>query len=147
MKASRIAWLVAVLSIGLLGCSAGKGELNGSVSYRAKKVKVGTVTVFGGDGVPRYGIIDRDGNFTVSDLTCGDVRICVASLNPKDTLPFGGNVKGRDSAPKRDIPKGTIDPMDVKNWFEIPEHYQYPDKSGLTFPLRPGQNTFHIELK
>jgi hypothetical protein len=148
MNAPRLAFLVTVLSIGLVGCGPGVGDLSGSVSYKGKKVKVGTVTVFGGDGVVKYGLIDRDGNFTVKDVCGGDVRICVASPHPKESLPYSaGNVTAKDKGPKRDIPKVTMDPVDLKNWFEIPEQYQYPDKSGLTFQMRSGANTFNIELK
>src|SRR5260370_9129828 len=92
--------LFLVLAAGI-GCGAGKGDRTGWVKYKGKTVKIGTVTVFGSDGVPKSGVIDRDtGRFLVQDITAGDVKATVASPNPTEDV-----ILERSQDPKRAPPR------------------------------------------
>jgi hypothetical protein len=147
----RLCGLLALLLGLIVGCGPGKGDLSGTVSYRGKAVKFGTVTVFGGDGVPKYGVIDRSGKYSISDITGGDIKLTVESPHPREVAATPREPIKRPDAPKGGVARpeqGTgVDPEDVKNWFAIPSKYGFADKSGLTFTLRSGANTHNIELK
>jgi hypothetical protein len=133
--------LFLLLTAGI-GCGAGKGDLTGSVKYKGRTVKIGTVTVFGSDGVPKSGVIDRDtGTFLVQDITAGEVKAIVASPNPTEDV-----VLERSQDPKRAHPR-KVDSEAVKLWFDIPARYSDIAKTDLCFTLRQAENQRHLQLK
>jgi hypothetical protein len=124
------------------GCGAGKGDLTGSVKYKGKTVKIGTVTVFGSDGVPKSGVIDRDtGKFLVQDITAGEVKATVASPNPTEDI-----VVERSQNPKHPPPR-KVDSEAMKLWFDIPARYSDIAKTDLCFTLQRAENQRDLELK
>jgi hypothetical protein len=145
------------LFLATIGCT-GKGDIQGTVSYRpaSKKVAFGTVMFIGADNQPRYGIINPDGTYLVRGVPSGKAKITVASPNP--VQPPDARGAGRvDRAQIGDRkPEGEGEPSATataqpapevaKSWFPIPEKYAEPDKSGLAFDVKRGTNTFDIIL-
>jgi hypothetical protein len=134
-KVSETILSVALLT-GLAGCGAGKGDLSGTVRLRDKLVRSGSVLVVGSDGIPRSTLIQNDGSYSIPQIPAGEVKIAVNSPAPQlmnDGPPDKYGKKHR--------------PADNPDWFPIHERYGDFEKSGLTFTIRKGTNTFPIELE
>jgi hypothetical protein len=108
--------------------------LSGTVSYKGKKLMYGQVSVVGSDGVPKGGVIEKDGTYAVKDIATGAVKIGVYSPDPATILP-----------PKRK-PKDNPKPPDNTGWFAIPDKYADAEKSGLKLDLHSGSNSKDINL-
>ncbi len=134
--ARRSCWLGLLCLLVTSGCG-GPGDLSGTVTYKGKPLSTGTVNVVGGDGIICSGIIQDDGTFTVTGLVPGKVQIAVTSINPAKQKSIAKPKSGMEVAPKGDGSK----------WFAIPEQYADFERSGLTFDLERGPNSFPIELK
>ncbi len=130
-----------LLLLGLASCGPGRGDLEGKVSLEGKALTSGDVQVFGGDGEIRQGKINPDGTYSIKDIGVGgELKFAVVSLDPNTSRP-----KLRAIGPgKAKLPDDTRDPA---KWFPIPEEYSDLQKSGLTFGLKPGKNTWDIALK
>jgi hypothetical protein len=126
----------ALLTLTAVGCG-GRGDVSGKVTYKGKTLVFGTVQFEGSDGVVKHGNIEPDGTYTVLDVATGDAKAAVSSLNPKssDFQP----IQREGQAPRKPRPE-------VKGWFPIPEKYDTPFKSGLTYTIKRGQNTIDIDL-
>ena len=129
------------LGLGLLalvaaGCG-GRGDVSGTVSYKGKPLVFGTVLFEGSDGSLRQGNIASDGSYFVSGVAPGEAKVAVSSQNPKssDFVPLVRE-SGKPRPPK----------PEVKGWFPIPEKYDTPFKSGLTYTVKRGANKIDIKL-
>ncbi len=118
------------------GCGKGTGSLNGKITYGDKPVKSGSVTVVGSDGVVHAGAIQEDGAYLCEGIPVGPVRIAVASPDPSQ-------IKVANRKPH----EGEKPKLDSTGWLAIPEKYGDINQSELTFTVKKGANTFHIELK
>jgi hypothetical protein len=131
----------AVVALALLtlaaGC-AGKGDVSGKVTYQGKTVVFGTVQFEGSDGMLRQGNIGSDGSYSVRGLAVGDAKAAVSSINPKSSDFVPMQREGGKAPPPR---------PDVPGWFPIPDKYDTPHKSGLTYPIKRGDNKIDIDLK
>ena len=127
----------ALLTSAAVGCG-GRGNVSGKVTYQGKPLVWGTVQIEGSDGIVKHGNIKPDGTYTVEEVATGDAKAAVSSINPtsSDFQPI--QREGRPPRPPR---------PEVKGWFPIPEKYDTPYKSGLTYPIKRGENKFDIELK
>jgi hypothetical protein len=121
--------------LALVGCSGGTGELAGTVTYKDKPIHQGTVTVSASDGTTQAGQIQEDGNYTVTGIPTGAVKIGVSSPDPR-TLKVGQRKKD-EPPPKADISK----------WTAIPDKYSDFNNSGLTTTVKSGKNPYNIDLK
>ncbi len=135
----RPAVVVAVLTLLAAGC-AGRGDITGRVTYKGKPLVWGTVQVEGSDHIVRYGNIGGDGTYTVRDLPTGEARVAVSSINPSSS-DFQARRAG--SGPDVSSQPGNK----VKGWFPIPEKYDTPHKSGLTYTVQRGENKYDIDLQ
>jgi hypothetical protein len=137
MYATRQAFLIAVA----LGCSTclgcgGKGDLSGTVSLDGKTLSSGSVLVLSSDGIPKSSPIEPDGSYHIKDIVSGTIKISVNSPDP-------GEIEHHPR--KRDEPPPP--PKDRSKWFPIHADYADFEKSGLTFELSRGPNTFDIKLQ
>jgi hypothetical protein len=140
-RAPRRAFHRRLISLGVValvavGCQ-GKGDVAGKVTYHGKTVVFGSVLFEASDGSLRQGNIGRDGRYSVSGVTTGDAKVAVSSRNPNSadfvTLQRDG---GKKPPPRPDIP----------DWFPIPDKYDAPYKSGLTYTINRGENKIDIAL-
>src|SRR5437588_4870270 len=124
-----------LLLLTLIGCGPGRGDLGGKVTLGNRPLRMGSVVVLGSDGMPKSGLIQDDGTYTITDIAAGSVKISVTSADPAE------------SQPSQRI-QGTPQPkVDRTGWFAIPDKYGDFEKSGLTLDLKPGVNSWNIELK
>ena len=126
-----------LLALVAVGCQ-GKGDVAGKVTYQGKSVVFGTVQFEGSDGVVRQGNIEKDGSYAVTGVANGEAKVAVSSLNPKsaDFTPI--QREGGAKPPPR---------PEISGWFPIPEKYDTPYKSGLTYTIKRGENKIDIDLK
>jgi hypothetical protein len=128
---------LALLPLAAFGC-AGKGDVHGKVTYKDKPLVFGTVQFEGSDGMIRQGNIEKDGSYTVRGVATGEAKVAVSSLNPKSSDFVPMQREGAKPPPPR---------PEVQGWFPIPDKYDAPYKSGLTYPIQRGANEINIELK
>jgi PHD/YefM family antitoxin component YafN of YafNO toxin-antitoxin module len=126
--------VMLLLTLALSGCG-GRGSVTGTVTYKNKPVPFGQVLFEGSDGASRQSNIDKNGKFFIEDVATGEAKVAVMSPNPKSiTVLTKGNKKAESFA-------------EVPNWIALPAKYEAVAKSGLTFPIKKGENTINIDLK
>jgi hypothetical protein len=131
----RWRWLPAVvLLVAAGGCGQSRATVSGKVTYNDKPVSYGSVTLLGPDDKAASGAINPDGTYTVEGLTPGEARIGVISRDP---------AKGR--SPRKDDAEAQA--AAKAGWVPLPRQYEAAASSGLTATLKPGHNTYDIDLK
>jgi hypothetical protein len=126
-----------LLALAATGCG-GHGDVSGKVTYKGKALVWGTVQFEGSDNMIRQGNIDSDGTYSISGVATGEAKAAVSSINPKSSDFQVRQAEGRPPPKPR---------PEVKGWFPIPEKYDTPSKSGLTYSIKTGQNKLDIDLK
>jgi hypothetical protein len=129
--------LFSVVGLCAAGCNFGTASVSGHVTYRGRPLTTGTVYVARSDGVQVPATIGADGLYHFDSLPAGPVKIGVVSLKPD----VAGFTPTKQAA--RGVRVATADPS---GWFEIPESYADPLKSGLSLDLNHGPNERNIEL-
>jgi hypothetical protein len=126
---------VCLLAVSLLlGCGSKGNEKVGTVTG---KVTVGgkspggrelTVMFIGADNKPTYASITNTGTFAAADVPVGTTKV---TLTGKKAPPAGSLSPGASP-----VPEGP----------PIPAKYASPG-NGLTYTVKPGEQTFDIELQ
>jgi hypothetical protein len=119
------------------------GQDAGEVVYNGKPLPAGAVALYGEAGGVASSQIEADGSYTIQRAPVGSVKATVVAPRPhpaprrpaRDRVPSKGPGGEQRAAPSE--PKPVV----------IPERYQDPQQSGLTFNVKPGAQTFDIELK
>jgi hypothetical protein len=119
------------------GCGR-TGDVSGKVTYKGKPLVWGTVQFEGSDKLIKQGNIESDGTYSISGVATGEALVAVSSINPKSSDFQARQAEG--GPPPKPQPE-------VKGWFPIPEKYNTPFKSGLTYSIKAGENKIDIELK
>ena len=133
----RTAVALAFLTLAAVGC-AGRGDVSGKVSYKAKTLVFGTVQFEASDGTLKQANIETDGSYSIPGVPVGEAKVAVISDNPK-----GGAfqpLQREGQPPPKPLPE-------VKGWFPIPPEYRDLSKPKLTYTVKSGQNTYDIDLK
>jgi hypothetical protein len=132
MKTSLPCWRGLLLGLGLmlagLGCGPGngeEGEVSGKVLFKDQPLPSGTVKFLGADGKTISSAIATDGTYRVRKVAVGLAQITVDS-HPR--VPYGLQLEKQKAVP-------------------IPRDYSDPKKSRLTCEVKPGEQTFNIELR
>jgi hypothetical protein len=121
--------LVAGLTVALAGCGgASKATVSGTVTYKGEPLPAGMIAFLGKDNKAASGAIEPNGHYSVQGVPVGPVKISVTP--PPAPL--------RDSKP----PEG----MPVSKTVSIPDHYKDPEKSGLSYTVKPGPQEHPIDL-
>lgn len=152
---------IAVLAVALVlsGCGGG-GEgtakrekthpVSGKVTYRGQPVAGATITFNPGQDPARkagFGITDDNGNYSIGTYAVGDGAI-EGSYMVTISKALPAAVRQPDPpedqyVPPEEMPAAKPTPPVQM----IPAKYASPTSSGLTFEVKPGSNTFDIELK
>jgi hypothetical protein len=137
-------WAAAALTLAVAGCTGGvpTGSVSGKVTYEGKTVRRGSVMFVTGNSKPVYAQINDEGMYEAQGVPAGKAKVTVTSPDPK-----GGGRREREvkDAPRAPV-RGEKGP-EVKGWFPIPDQYSDPARSGLSFDVKAGPNTYDIELK
>ncbi|HTV54212.1 MAG TPA: hypothetical protein VMI06_04780 [Terriglobia bacterium] len=143
-----------VLGLLLCGCSNSamgpEGVVSGKVNYQGKPLPGGRVTFLTSKGLVFSDVIDPEGNYKIK-ATVGEAKLAVDnSMLNKSNQPTGPDLRhppGVKPPPgvKVDDEKSSA-PTVTGTYVAIPQKYQSPDASGLTYSVKAGSQTHDIEL-
>jgi hypothetical protein len=121
------------LCLFLFGCSRGHptAPVSGTVTYKGQPVAFGQVTFIHTYGHTAFGPI-KDGRYSMR-APVGDCRVAISSLESDPP---------QDPKQRKQIRPGMVVPKSF-----IPEKYQRPDKSGLTFKVENKENIADFTLQ
>jgi hypothetical protein len=131
----RLRLFCGTAALVLAGCSRSglESSVTGSVTLDGKALGLGGVVFapLSGGGNPSVGTIGRNGQYTLRTantlgLNAGKYRVCVNALDTPNPPPGV-----RDTTPPKQL---------------VPEKYTNLDTSGLEYEVKPGSNTFNIDL-
>ena len=141
--------------VGLAGCGGeSSADLAGTVTYKGKPVTSGTVSVVQRDGLSAAGAIGPDGRYAVTGAVAGPGKVGVHSPDPRETADAGRRDRAADMAatakfdPRESAAKDKARAKGAgdSTWRKLPDKYFDPEKSGLSYVLKPGANTLDIVL-
>mgnify|MGYP001426170676 CR=1 FL=1 len=137
-----------------VGCGS-KGTISGTVTYKGTPLAAGSVVFVPGKEGPSITAPIIDGKYTVEKVPVGSAKIAVMSISTEGTDSFMTQIMtGGKGGPPKDAPM----PEEARKLFEggggqtkkgvkIPEQYNDPEKSGLTYTVESGNQTHDIPLK
>jgi hypothetical protein len=143
-RTKRLRALLLLLgALALAGCGPRTGTVSGKVTLDGRPLTEGdhTVTFLGEDGSVTSCAVEPDGGYVLRGVPSGRVRITVHSFPSARQLWIapaeGGGMKavGGAAAPAKTGQAGGA-----------PERYKDPEQSPLRYDVRPGSQTFDIEL-
>ena len=135
------ALLVAVASLALAaasGCGPSNASVSGTVTFNNQPLPSGTITFssdVGSKPVKAAPIVD--GKYTITDFPTGLAKVSVVTTPP----PSGGGAPppGVNAIP---VPSAAA----PGKYVPIPQRYSTPDKSGLTYEVKGGEQTKDFPL-
>jgi hypothetical protein len=149
-----------VAIMGTTGCSGGRGNVSGKVTFRGRPVMIGSVVMIAKDEKPVTGRLEEDGSYSLKDVPVGEVQVGVVSRDPDIAAnraramsmiaKYAAKRKaaGKDNA--RDMPRLEASPASARakrKWVRLPKDVEFPDRSGITTTIQRGDNTFDVDLK
>jgi len=148
-RLGRGRWLgmVMLAAAALTGCAGGKGTVTGKVTYKGAMLKGGNIVFMSTAGKQSISCkINEDGTYTAEGVPAGPVKILVetASIKPQ---PHQGP-RSYSPPPGQKAPEGYQTGLadNSKNYVEIPEMYNDPDKTDQTYTVTVGKQEKNIEL-
>lgn len=152
-----LAGTLLVLSLGLLGCSAGgnpnaNARVSGGLSYKGQPIKGGAIRFHTPEGVAYDGLISSDGTYSATDVPAGELVVTVEteSISPERKAPKGAEAERRMRMMKSSMqpPPGRGGPVadPSVNYIKIPKKYSNPKTSPLTVTLTPGRQVHNFDL-
>jgi hypothetical protein len=137
---------VLVLFLFSGGCSS-KGSVTGKVFYQGKPLDGGTVLFVPEQGGGLTSQIQADGSYSIVKLPPGLVKIAVSTPKPPEPPRYTGRLNylmDKEKKEKRQNAAGKGPP--AKQSIQIPQHFGDPEKSGLTYTVQNGPQTYDIQL-
>jgi hypothetical protein len=133
------------LPLFLAGCGS-RSTVSGTVKYKGQIVKTGSITFVPADGGKGGAQGDiKDGTYTVKGLKPGPMKIAIytpaGARVPETTEPGRTPQIPKEAAA---FMKGGL-PKDEEQ-VAVPPEYNDPEKSGLTFTVKPGKQTHDIDI-
>ena len=115
------------------GCGKHTGDVSGSVSYRGEPVPSGNVTFFDKSNQVVGTSAIAAGKYRIRQAPVGAVTITVTSAPPPTKVKKGQPPPDKDAAAAAENAT-------------IPSMYGSPEKSGLTYQVKPGPQKHNIVL-
>ncbi|QJW94935.1 hypothetical protein [Frigoriglobus tundricola] len=134
----------------LAGCGgSGTATVEGKVTLDGQPVSAGRVVFRSADGKnTAIAKIAPDGSYRVLDVPCDTMKVSVNPLDKLERIKLqreANGAKGKGArAPEARAQSGAAEA--IESSVKIPEKYQDPDASGLTFTVKSGTNTYNIEI-
>jgi hypothetical protein len=134
----RIALFVLAFSLVIptvCGCGKNTGNVSGKVSYQGKPLPGGYVNFMseGEQSTFKTSQINEDGSYSVSGLSVGPAKISVQGLSARRLADLPGQGRKDEKIQQREV--------------YVPPQYGNTDTSGLKYEVKPGSQSYDIELK
>jgi hypothetical protein len=129
--------------LALAGCGPAAGSISGKVSYKDKPLNGGTVRLVSSDNRVKSAVIGTDGTYTIDRVPVGPAKIAVSPPIAGTVMPRGMKM---DPSKMGGGPEGAAAPAGDKP-VPLPDKYQDPEKSGLTYTVTAGKQEHDIPLK
>ena len=143
LSGRRLVLAAALLSLlAATGCRRG-ASVSGKVTFKGQPVP-GAISFYGPGGRVDSGRIDEEGKYTVAKAPIGDVKVTVA---PAELRPAKEGADKGKKVPEHPGSGKAPPPPKAGKSVDIPSKYKDPEKSGLTYTLKSGQNQIDIDLK
>jgi hypothetical protein len=128
-----LALSLLVLAVG--GCGKSTGNVSGKVSYQGKPLPGGYVNFMseGEQGSFKASGIKEDGSYSVSGLAVGPAKISIQGLSARRLADLPG--------------QGGKDEKTQQKEVYVPDKYGNAETSGLKYEVKPGSQSYDIELK
>jgi hypothetical protein len=125
---------LALLAVTAVGCGSSAGTVTGKVTFQGEPITIGTIAFIGPTGKVVSATI-RDGAYTASDVETGLATVTVTSHEPSPMMhpPTGPDPSAPPPPPLKYVP--------------IPDRYSNAKRSGVTYTVRPGKQTYDVALK
>jgi hypothetical protein len=138
-----------LLGLGLLAVAACGGvkeealpnsgnSLTGRVTYKGQPLQFAAIVITGAGGTGG-GALNQDGTYRADNLPLGEVKIGVdtdAARGDFQSVVMAASYKGPDANGAGKAPK----------FVSVPAKFADPEASGLTTTIKPGANTFDIDI-
>jgi hypothetical protein len=144
----RVALFLALLAG--LGCGSSTGTVTGKVTFNGQPVTSGSVVFHGADGRVDSGLLDTQGNYTITRAPVGTVKVAVMAAKSSTKVVGGGAPPGPPAGKGKlkQGPDSTEKPIPATvEKSPIPERYYDPEKSGLVYTVTSGTQVIDIDLK
>jgi len=148
--------IILALLLPLVGCSSNQpGSVLGKVSFNGKPLKGGSITFVPPAGPSNYSTILEDGSYQIEPVTAGPVKILVETQSllppaallrrgaPRNAAPEGAAASADLSKTSMGAAAGSVNPRYVK----IPDKYGELSTTDLEYTVKPGKQTYDIDLK
>jgi hypothetical protein len=133
--------LLLLATLTAAGCGSRTGIVTGVVRFRHRALTTGTVSYYCENGEIVSSLISPEGTYRLPQVAPGSVRVAVVS---HPAVPPGLQVNQAPAAFAPPVSRTIATP--AKLYTPIPAKYNRPDHAGLTFVIRPGEQTVDIEL-
>ncbi len=136
-----LAVVASLATAALSGCGPSKASITGTVKFSGEPLPSGTITFTSDAGTkPVKGAAITNGKYTITDFPAGPAKVTVVTTPP----PTGGGA-APPGAPAMPLPTNASAAAPGK-YVPIPQRYGSPDKSGLTYTVKGGEQTKDFEL-
>jgi hypothetical protein len=123
MKSKSLIVVIIIASVAVtIGCGPQRAErpdraiVSGTITYQGKPVSGGNIAfIAASGGNTASGVLKSDGSYSIDDAPIGQNQV---SIDTESIKPYLG-----------------------PNYVKLPEKYLSPEKSGLTFEVKAGENT------
>lgn len=133
--------VLVLLAMALWGGSE-MATVEGMVTVDGQPVTAGRVVFRSADGKSTIlANIAPDGSYRALDVPYVPMQVTVAGLTKMERVRVQRGVKGKKSAESEARNKA------VESSPKVPEKYEDPDTSGLSFTATSGTNTYNIEIR
>ncbi len=135
--------LLLALPVLAAGCGKATSVVSGKVTYKGRPLPIGTVLFLTSENKVLAGEITGDGDYSVSRVPPGEVKISVAVPSPNTLRPQQKGMHG-----KADENTSFQPAQKAPNVVKIPDVYANADTSGLKYTVtaEPTQ-THNLDLK
>ena len=131
-RSGRGALLVLALVV-LAGCGRETGTVSGVVKYRGKPLPGGTISLLSDDQhTVATSPVHADGTYSIATIPVGEVKIAVVTSAP---------------SPKHMAMPGMDGSTQEGKYVPIPVRYHDSTKSGLTYSVTRGAQTYDVNLQ
>jgi hypothetical protein len=136
-----LAVVASLAPAALSGCGPSKASITGTVTFAGQPLPSGTITFASDAGSkPVKGSAITDGKYTISDFPAGPAKVSVVTTPPPNS---GRVVAAPPGTPAMPMPGGAAAPG---KYVPIPLRYSAPEKSGLTYEVKGGEQTKDFDV-